>query len=269
MRRWAIGGRMGETDWQEGGRTYVGIHELVPSLPQLRHLWVNERVLAVPASDNRDDVWDAKPFDGEFHDAIMSRTVASPQWGLLACAFAKLESLRVGFGPLNASWVTKVLSLCDRTRLKAFGFDWEWQPGSNKPGVFSELIIALSKFESLVDLHILHPYAALPTPIDYSRSPDLRLAVRRLHESEETEALVKEFLLALPGLYRVGMGRNSVWERQTRWKENDTDEFFVQRLHKARVPFFYDAGSSLPLTSQGECDKQPAIRDVLKLLEEL
>jgi len=129
--------------------------------------------------------------------------------------------------------------------------------------------VALSKFDSLTDLHILHPYAALPTPIDYSRSPDLRLAVRRLHENKETEILVKEFLFALPGLYRVGMGRNSVWERQTRWKEGDTDEFLVQRLHKARVPSFYDAGSSFPLTSQGEGDKQPAIRDVLKLLEEL
>ena len=134
--------------------------------------------------------------------------------------------------------------------------------------MFSELIVTLSKFESLTDLHILHPYAALPTPIDYSRSPDLRLAVRRLHENEETEVLVKGLLLALPGLYRVGMGKNSVWERQTRWKEDDTDEFFVQRLPRARAPSFYDAGSSFPLTNQG-VDKPPAISDVLRLLEEL
>ena len=135
--------------------------------------------------------------------------------------------------------------------------------------MFSELIATLSKFESLTDLHILHPYAALPTPIDYSHSPDLRLAVRRLHENEETEALAKEFLSALPGLYRVGVGRNSVWERQARWKEGDTDEFCVQRLHRASAPSFYDAGSSLPLMNQEEGDKHPAIRDVLGLLEEL
>ena len=134
--------------------------------------------------------------------------------------------------------------------------------------MFSELIETLLKFESLTDLHILHPYAALPTPIDYSRSPDLRLAVRRLHESAETEALVREFLSSLPGLHRVGMGRNSVWEHQTRWKEDNTNEFPVQRLHKARVPSFYNAGSSLPLANQEEDDKQPAIRDVLKLLED-
>ena len=135
--------------------------------------------------------------------------------------------------------------------------------------MFSELIETLSKFESLADLHILHPYAALHTPIDYSRSPDLRLTVRRLHENEETETLAKELLSALPGLYRVGMGRNSVWERQTRWKEHDVDEFHVQRLHRARVPPFYDAGSSLPLTNLGEGDKRSAIGDVLMLLKEL
>lgn len=129
--------------------------------------------------------------------------------------------------------------------------------------------MTLSKFESLTDLHILHPYAALPTPIDYSRSPDLRLAVHRLHESEETEVLMKELLSALPGLYRVGIGRNSVWERQTRWKEGDTDELLVHRLHRARVPSFYDAGSSFPLAYEGEGDKKPAIKDVLRLLEEL
>ena len=135
--------------------------------------------------------------------------------------------------------------------------------------MFSDLIEILSGFKTLRDLHILHPYATLPTPIDYSHSPDLRLAVRRLHESKETEALVKELLSALPGLYRVGMGKNSVWERQTRWKENGTDGFFAQRLPRARVPSFYDAGSSLPLANQEEGDKRPAIRDVLILLEKL
>ena len=134
--------------------------------------------------------------------------------------------------------------------------------------MFSELIEILSGFESLRDLHFLHPYPTFLTPIDYNPSPDL-LAVRRLHESKETEALVKEVLSALPGLYRVGMGKNSVWERQTRWKEDGTDEFFAQRLPRARVPSFYDAGSSLPLENQEEDDKRPAIRDVLILLEKL
>jgi hypothetical protein len=135
--------------------------------------------------------------------------------------------------------------------------------------VFSELTEILSKFKSLIDLHILHPYGALPTPIDYSHLPDLQLAIRRFQEGKETEARVKEFLLALPGLCRVGIGRNSVWERQTRWEEVDVHEFLVQRLHQARVPPFYDAGSSLPFPDEEEGDEPPAIRGVLELLEEL
>lgn len=102
-------------------------------MPQLRHLWVNERVLAIPPSDIRDDVWNVRPFEGEPQEKILSRTVNSSHWELLGRAFEKLESLRVGFGPLNARWVAKVLSRCDRMKLGAFGFDWEWQPGSTEP----------------------------------------------------------------------------------------------------------------------------------------
>jgi hypothetical protein len=130
-KRWSISGELGPADWHEGGRIYVGIHELIASLPQLRHLWVNERVLAVPSTDNEVDVWDLKPFEGESQDTIMIHTVNSPHWESLVRAFENLETLRVGFGQLNAKWVARVLSHCDHTRLKAFGFDWEWQ--SNEP----------------------------------------------------------------------------------------------------------------------------------------
>ncbi|KAF9793409.1 hypothetical protein BJ322DRAFT_127112 [Thelephora terrestris] len=130
-KRWSISGELWPADWHEGGRIYVGIHELIASLPQLRHLWVNERVLAVPSTDNEVDVWDLKPFEGESQDTIMLHTVNSPHWESLVRAFENLETLRVGFGQLNAKWVARVLSHCDHTRLRAFGFDWEWQ--SNEP----------------------------------------------------------------------------------------------------------------------------------------
>ena len=109
----------------------------------------------------------------------------------------------------------------------------------------------------------------LPTPVVYGNSPEYRLAIRRLHENEETKGLVKELLSKLPGLHRVGVGRNSVWERQTRWKEGDNDEFRIQRLHQVRVPSFYDTGSSHPIVDVGKYDEHPAIKDVLKLLGEL
>src|ERR1700689_4893431 len=76
VRRWTIGGTVRSIDWLEDGRTYIGIHKLIKNLPQLRHLWVNERVLGIPSTENSDDNWGAKPFDGESQDTIMSRTVA-------------------------------------------------------------------------------------------------------------------------------------------------------------------------------------------------
>ena len=81
--------------------------------------------------------------------------------------------------------------------------------------------------------------------------------------------LAKVLLSELSSLYRVGIGRNSVWERQTRWKEGDNNELHVQTLHRARVPSFYDAGSSHPLVDLGVWDEYPAAKDVLKLLKEL
>ena len=118
-------------------------------------------------------------------------------------------------------------------------------------------------FESLTDLHVLHPCTAPSTHVDYDNFVRTRLGLVRLHEME---GLAKELLSELPGLYRVGIGRNSVWERQTRWKEDHSDVFHVQRLHKASIPSFYDAGSSRPFVKY---DEYPAIKDVLKILEGL
>ena len=130
--------------------------------------------------------------------------------------------------------------------------------------MFSELIATLSVFKSLTDLHILHPYAACSDDFE-----DTRLGLVQLHESEEMKGLAKELLSELPGLYRVGIGRNSVWERQTRWREGHSGVFHVQRLHKASIPPFYDAGSSHPFVDLGAYDEYPAIKDVLKVLEGL
>lgn len=93
--------------------------------------------------------------------------------------------------------------------------------------------------------------------------------MRQVHEGKETEDLAKGLLSGLPRLYRVGIGRNSVWERRTQSKEGGTDEFLVQRMHKAEVPSFYDAGSTFPLLDDVEHDEYPSMKDVLKLLKEL
>ena len=130
--------------------------------------------------------------------------------------------------------------------------------------------MTLSEFPSLTDLHILHPYAAFPGPIDYRDEEEMHKAVRFVHENEVTVDVAKMLLSRLPGLYRVGVGRNSVWERQTRWREEGAaNGLVVQRLDRAVVSSFYDTGSSLPEMDPVEYVDPPPIKDVLKLLEEI
>jgi hypothetical protein len=80
-------------------------------------------------------------------------------------------------------------------------FHHEYSSNNESTSLFRPFCPTLSKFESLTNLHILKPYATLPTPIDYSRSPDLRLAVQRLHEDKETADPVKKLLSEFPDLY--------------------------------------------------------------------
>jgi hypothetical protein len=79
--------------------------------------------------------------------------------------------------------------------------------------MFSELIAALSKFESLTDLRILHPYGKLHTPIDYKHYLNFRLAAQRLHENEEIADFAKE-LLELPSLYRAGSTTSDLYTKK-------------------------------------------------------
>ena len=65
--------------------------------------------------------------------------------------------------------------------------------------------MALSNFESSSDLHILHPYSALPGPIHYNDEEKIRKAVRFVHENEVAVELAKTVHSRLPGLYRVGI----------------------------------------------------------------
>ena len=138
----------------------------------------------------------------------------------------------------------------------------------------SGLIETLSKFESLTDLHILHPSSAPHTHVDGGRPLSIRVRVtaRSPNEREEAEAPVMELLSALPGLCRVGIGRFSVWERETRWKGDCLDELHVQMLPRAKTPSFYEADSPLSLKNGEEenttrDDGEPSIGDVLMLFK--
>jgi hypothetical protein len=131
--RWNLGQNFDFDEFNELGRVYVGIHEFVSELPALKELLVDERSFLVPWELEVDE--DETGFDNEDVDRYsismdenMERTVASPQWPMIVKTFERLESLRIGFGPLTANWVQFVLSVCDRRKLKRFGFDFDWKP---------------------------------------------------------------------------------------------------------------------------------------------
>ena len=75
-----------------------------------------------------------------------------------------------------------------------------------------------------------------------------------------------ELLSGLPGLCRVGIGSNLVWERQTRWKGDCDDKLHVQMLPRTEIPSFYEADSPLSLTREEKDDEGSAVGDVLRLL---
>lgn len=114
--------------WEHEGRTYSG---LVPSflgsmrtgsLPKLRSLWVDEKMLLPPGFSVQDLL--------EI-DAVPSPTKDSPTeeslWTeVLGTAFERLESLRVGFDPITHVESGLILNLCNPEKLTQFGFAWNW-----------------------------------------------------------------------------------------------------------------------------------------------
>jgi len=95
----------------------------------------------------------------------------------------------------------------------------------------------------VTDLHIPHPYER-SHPQKLQSFSQISGRHTPLHESEETEALVKDFLSALPGLYRVGFSK-FVWNDR-RGGRGVIRRVPGSRLMKPRSRPSTDAGSSLP-----------------------
>jgi hypothetical protein len=113
-----------DNHWAELGRAFFGLHEFISELPNLRRLWVDERGLLI--SQDLSDDWNTERYDRST-DENMNRLIQSPQWPMLVHTFKKLESLRVGFGPMNVHWIAEVLGTCNPKILKQVGFDWDWK----------------------------------------------------------------------------------------------------------------------------------------------
>ncbi|KAJ7671836.1 hypothetical protein B0H17DRAFT_1084803 [Mycena rosella] len=147
--------------WKREGRAYFG---LVPSflgsiraggLPNLTSLWVDERILVLPhrcaVRDLLDPESDEEP------------------------AFGQLESLRVGFGPINHIDAGRILDLCDPAKLSQFGFEWNWHDYARDEEISAGLLTHLARFPKLNDIHVLFPrpetqLSGLPDPVVDART---------------------------------------------------------------------------------------------------
>jgi hypothetical protein len=88
-----------------------------------------------------------------------------------------------------------------------------------------DLLSILASFPLLTDVHILHP----------------RPGVGKHGYNDVTVADVRKIFKACPNIYRVGIGREKVWERWTPWTSQGEDEDPPVQLVQ-RVPEFYYSG---------------------------
>jgi hypothetical protein len=131
-----------DNEWDETGRCYWG---LVPSfltsvksgmLQNLVNLWVDRNVLSMPRPDLHYHPWSGADItfysvkelwshDPEWDPQEMMR---KQEWvANLQAVFERMESLRVGLGPMDDVEVGFVLSCCSSAKLAQFGFHWNWQ----------------------------------------------------------------------------------------------------------------------------------------------
>ncbi|KAK7008065.1 hypothetical protein R3P38DRAFT_3027257 [Favolaschia claudopus] len=203
--------------WDRPGRHYVGfVPRFLGSissgfLPKLRDLWVDEKVLiALPSAVQKVlDPDNLHPQSIGWRDALRA-------------TFQKMQSLRVGFGPLNHGDAKLVLDICNPDMLKQFGFEWNWKYYGPEEPISPQLLEQFSKFPKLTDVHILFPRPGLLLP----GTPD-PIVDARTHEDR---------------ICRVGIGNSVVWERHP----DDPAEILLVSdgsvAPNSAVPKFYHAG---------------------------
>ncbi|KAF7297664.1 Glycosyltransferase family 32 protein [Mycena kentingensis (nom. inval.)] len=165
--------------WAHPGRTYHGLVPFLSSgaLPNLTHLWVDERVLLPDNMTLRDNVvWQEH-----------CRTILE-----------QVTSLRVGFGRLLAADLQVLVGLCNPRKLTQLGFEWNWHAyGQDAPFDASPL----SQLPLLTDLHILFPRPHTEHAVFIASDP-------------RTVADVAAIFASNPSIRRVGIANSVVWENR-------------------------------------------------------
>ncbi|GLB38881.1 hypothetical protein LshimejAT787_0600430 [Lyophyllum shimeji] len=268
----------GHNEWAESGRCYWG---LVPqflasvrseSLSNLVHLWVNQRVLCMPKGTPADYAL----FGGDvgFYDvgelwvagADEEENARKAEWiAILRAVLGRLESLRVGFGPMSAEEVGLVLECCSRDRLAQFGFQYKWRVCERKSTISSALLDHLAQSPALVDLHLLQP------------RPGTHAAYRSSVHAENGRTLddISAIFKCNPNLCRVGIGQNTVWERWSFPLDPDyaaTDVILAQDgycdprlLVEGAVPRFFDIGVLETYPDDGHSMRPEPTSDIKEL----
>ncbi|KAF7340372.1 hypothetical protein MVEN_01956700 [Mycena venus] len=198
------------------GRVY---HGLVPSfldaidigaLPNLATLWVDERVLLPRGISVQDLLATLPPSPSPPSSSFPPSSPLSPSepinilnWARsLRATLAQLDSLRVGFGAINHIDAEVILDLCDPQKLVHFGFEWRWSEYLTDDPIAHGLLVQLSRFPRLTDVHILFPRPET----HLSGLPDPNIDAQTLED-------VASIFECNGSISRVGIGNSLVWER--------------------------------------------------------
>lgn len=117
-----------------GTRFFSGlVQQFLCALPGLVSLWVDEQAL-LPAKGDGVGLDRIYTFCGVAE--LFNEDSATADFGVEAKAvwreclkviLGQVESLRVGFGVMNAAEVGLILGYCDPAKLRQFGFTWAWK----------------------------------------------------------------------------------------------------------------------------------------------
>ncbi|KAJ7037924.1 hypothetical protein C8F04DRAFT_1090647 [Mycena alexandri] len=186
---------------EEFPRSFHGlVDRFLGSLTNLTSLWVNENALGLANGVGWNsqtycslrESWDSN--SAHFH------TTNKAAWRTaLKTALSKLESLGVGFGPMDDVEVGLVLGCCDPEKLRQFRFAWDWHKYGRDDPIPPELLVHIARFPKLTDVHIL-----FPRPETQVSDPEIDARILC-----DVAAIFK----SNGSICRVGMGNSVMWER--------------------------------------------------------
>ncbi|KAF7350282.1 hypothetical protein MVEN_01332200 [Mycena venus] len=187
----------GEYTFKLEGRFFCGlVQQFLPSLASLVSLWSTNVFFFLEKAVA--ELWDdsaSTDFDSTLDKAAWRAS--------LKAILSQLESLRAGFGAMDAAEVGLILSCCDPTKLRQFGFTWAWKKHGRDEPISPELLAHLSRFPKLTDVHILFPRPETQV----SGAPDPTIDPRTVRD-------VAAIFKCNGSICRVGIANSVVWERQ-------------------------------------------------------